>query len=576
MSLVIGSCSHRGDSHEGRIPQPSDTAYTEEAAMKVFANNPQRALEIIDTALIVGNIDSNLATLLRAKVYIQSMDMHHPDTSRLMLESLMESDFVKNDTHNHYIVLDLLIQVSRLRDDYANWLRWSMEMADFCREIGKETWALRAEADMGVILSQMGDEQKGLAKLNGVIASLDGIEKFDEMDACIIALKRKINVLQKMENYTEVIPIAHHIIRKISEYRSHPSSYNDNTFRMPNSDEAVNSYCDFYSAQSYGFLANAYAEKGNMDSARYYLNIFESSDYSRSYSGRLNTAPTWCLVGDYDKMLDIYDEASKRIGDDTLKADYLNILYGRAKAAAAVGDYHKANGYWERYAKLSKQVSRLNQKGQAYQYASHYNLKEEQMKAEAAKRKAENGRNMIIVLLLVVVITLGSTIWLSIQQRAIKRKNHLLVENIAQASKMKVEMEQRKEEQSLHHSADAVSQANIDTFTDEELFVFLSNAIRSEKMFTDPSFGRQTLVDKFHLTDHRIGAAFAHGSQHNSLPEFVRELRLEYACQLFAEHPEMSIGDVALASGFSSSTVFGRDFKRKFDVTPTLYRSQLS
>ena len=108
---------------------------------------------------------------------------------------------------------------------------------------------------------------------------------------------------------------------------------------------------------------------------------------------------------------------------------------------------------------------------------------------------------------------------------------------------------------------------------DKELFAQLSEAIRREKLFTDPNFGRQTLVDRFHLTERRIGAAF---SQAGSLPDFIRDLRLEYACRLLSDHPEMSIGDIATASGFSSLSVFSREFKRKLEVTPSYYREQIN
>lgn len=55
-----------------------------------------------------------------------------------------------------------------------------------------------------------------------------------------------------------------------------------------------------------------------------------------------------------------------------------------------------------------------------------------------------------------------------------------------------------------------------------------------------------------------------------------REHRDEYACQLMTDNPKMSISDVATASGFSNLTVFGRDFKRKYEVTPTYFKCQMT
>ena len=116
----------------------------------------------------------------------------------------------------------------------------------------------------------------------------------------------------------------------------------------------------------------------------------------------------------------------------------------------------------------------------------------------------------------------------------------------------------------------------MDKLNDEQLFEYLSNVIRSEELFLYPNFGRQVLIDRFHLTDRRIGAAFAQAESCSSLPDFIRDLRLEYACQLMTDNPKMSISDVATASGFSNLTVFGRDFKRKYEVTPTYFKSQMT
>ena len=109
--------------------------------------------------------------------------------------------------------------------------------------------------------------------------------------------------------------------------------------------------------------------------------------------------------------------------------------------------------------------------------------------------------------------------------------------------------------------------------SESELFEYIAGAIRREKLYLDPTFGRQTLIDKLNINKNRIGAAFTQGSEYSSLSNFVRELRLEYACRLLVERPDMTINDVAAASGFSNPTVFGRDFKAKYEVTPKLYRT---
>lgn len=185
------------------------------------------------------------------------------------------------------------------------------------------------------------------------------------------------------------------------------------------------------------------------------------------------------------------------------------------------------------------------------------------MNTEREQAKAQNNRNFAIAGFLLALIAVVFIVWLLIQRRAINRKNRVLVKQIAEAVKYKklVEDEGRKT---------VVSNTEL---SDVELFKQLSEVIRCEQLFTNPNFGRQTLIDRFHLTERRIGSVFSYGG---SLPDFIRELRIQYACQLLTDHPEMSISDIATASGFSSLSVFSREFKRKLEVTPTYYREQMT
>ncbi len=129
----------------------------------------------------------------------------------------------------------------------------------------------------------------------------------------------------------------------------------------------------------------------------------------------------------------------------------------------------------------------------------------------------------------------------------------------------------------LHHRHHLIEHKENDgwnTLSDSELFNKLTSIIRDRKLFLTQKFGRNEVVELFGLTNRRVGAAFSQGG--TSLPEFVRECRLEYAQHLMAEHPELSLADVAASSGFSYITTFSADFKNKFGVSPTQYRQQMT
>ena len=175
--VVTARCTVKEES--GKVSQPGDTMYSEEAALQVYAYNPELALAIIDSAAVAGNIPENRALMLRAHVYSHNVVAPRLDTAWHICDALMESDYVKNPASRE-TVLDLLVYITLRQRNYEQCLRWSTEKVDICRQQSEETEALRTEAEIGGMLVKLGENEKGLAKINGAIASLDGQRHLQE------------------------------------------------------------------------------------------------------------------------------------------------------------------------------------------------------------------------------------------------------------------------------------------------------------------------------------------------------------------------------------------------------------
>ena len=560
--LMIGCTGNGGTKH---VPQASDTLYTEKAAMDVYGTQPERALVIIDSAEIVGNLTGDRASLLRAKVFCLTCGEERLDTTRQICEALLQNNFVKDALDNREPVLDLLVSISRKKHDNEQWLRWAKEKANFCRQQGNKTEALRTEAEIGIILTHLGRQDEGMAKLDDVIRQLDGTRKFNETDACIIALKRKINVLQEQECYAEVIAPAKLIVERLNDYEQHPDDYHDGTYREPVAAD-VPGYCGFYRSQAYGFLANAYANMGDRANARQNLMLFEQSQYGQTFDGRKTIAPTWCKLGDFEKMLAVYDEMEQHMGTDTICFDYATILHDRAIAAEARGHHAQAYDYMSRYAALSQSLNDSLQASEAHEYAARYHAQEQQM--EIQERKAEASRNAIIAWFVAVIALLLAcfAIYYYLRHREEMRKNRILARQISEA------MDYKEKYLVLQQTDKTAVETTPNTMEPTSLFAHISQTIVKEKLFLDPAFDRQAAIDHFHLSKERIGAAFSQGSDYASISDFINECRLEYAVNLLRDQPSLPISQVAQASGFSDANYFGRKFKARFGLSPTDYR----
>ena len=529
--------------------------------MLTYGTDPERALTIIDSALIVGNVDAFEADYLRAKVYAHSPADHRLEEAIALCQDLLQRDSTRATTvssvDNRSNVLQLMMDSYRRKRDYEHWLIYATELADLNRQWGHETEALRMEAEIGDVMTYLGRHDEGLAKLDQVIKALDaGPLSIDRMDAGIVARKRKITVLDEDGNFEAIIPEAEAIVKKLGNYEKHPSAYAEDSFRLPPIPEDRQRYCKFYKAQAWGFLARAYARKTPPDfkESRKYLALFEQSDYGKGYGGRVMIAPAWKALGEWDKLLSIYAEVEARMGADTLNGNYTLILKDRADAATAQGKTAEALAYMNRYAALQSQLNKQQLESDAQEYAAKYHAKEQERKIKNAEIKSAQKDVIIIAILVLMLIATGITYYFAVQRHTINEKNRALVRMINEQAKAQ---------------KDSAKPA-----PNPELFNLIDGIIRTEKLYANESLQRQDILDRFDISRRTLNDLLAVHADGQSFTAYINSMRLEDAVRLLREEPEMSLSEIAENVGFTPAT-FRDQFKRQFGMTPTEYRQNL-
>ena len=610
--LVLAGCTGKGIRSGESIggSQPKDTLYTAKTVMSIYALQPERALQIIDSAELLGNLTTINADYLRALVYSRSIESMQYDSAILIAERLMENEKVLANDKLKEEVLEVLLYACRMDQDFEQALYWATQLRDSYQEGGKETETLRIDAEIGTLLVNVGQQEEGMAKIEAVIQQLDLLSEpksFNNLDASIIALKRKVEACFEMKLYSEAIPTSQRMLELLSDYEQHPADFHDGHYREP-SDEKRPNYIDFYRGKAFGYMAKSYASLNENDEARKYLALFEQTFASQSLTSRFMIAPTLGKIGEYARMLAIYDEMEQRLGNDTLNEYYAEILQERAKAAEAQKRFADANRYLQRHNKLKEQIHTNLLQSKANLYAARFQAQRQQREIEQereATRRAELSRTVIgfIGLFILLLAFYAVRQWRKTQQR-----NRILAQQITEAveykdkySKLKRSVETegsggfaiRPQGEGDLKSPTHDSQTSNPTepedhplppppnpqlstlnsqLTDAELFDYLHNLIEHEQMFLNPNFDRQALISRTGLSKERIGAAFAHASGYERLTTLIRELRLNHAVRLLNEQPEMTIEQVSQASGFANTVTFNRSFKAKFGMTPSEFR----
>ena len=555
------------------VAQNFDTLYTEKAAMETYATNPERALLIIDSAEIVGNLTDIRADLLRAVVYSRTYEDIQLDSAIIIGERLIQNEKVLADPDIKEEVLELLLNACRLHKDNEQALHWATQLSDLYRERDELTEALRTDAEIGTFLVRIGQQEEGLSLIDNIAAQLTGggVTRFNELDASIIVLKRKVEICNENGLYGEMIPAAQRMLDLLDDYEKHPADYHDGSIREPDDDDRPD-YIEFYRGKAYSYMAEAYSSLELADARQKvleYLALYEQTPSGKTVTGRFMIAPVLGKLGEYDKMLAIYDEVERLMGSDTLNANYAEILYGRAMAAKAQGRNDDAINYLERHNELSALLNERLLQGKAHLYAARYKAQEQQMEIERHREAARRAKMTVSAIGIIGLLILLFAIYAFIQWRNTHRRNRILAQQITEA----IDYKEKYRELSTPNST--LQTSNLSELSDAELFAYLRDLIEREQLFLNPNFERQTLITLTGLSKERIGAAFSQGSGHGRLTTLVTELRLDYAVRLMNEQPDLSIEKVCQASGFISADTFTRNFRTKFGMTPTAYRTTL-
>ena len=106
-----------------------------------------------------------------------------------------------------------------------------------------------------------------------------------------------------------------------------------------------------------------------------------------------------------------------------------------------------------------------------------------------------------------------------------------------------------------------------------ELVEKIRKLVSDEKLFLYPNLKVSDLATRLNSNRNYIYHAI-NVEMGTSFSDYINGLRVDYASQLLEERPELSINDVMIKSGFTSSSAFYRNFKKFKGITPTGKRAK--
>ena len=307
-------------------------------------------------------------------------------------------------------------------------------------------------------------------------------------------------------------------------------------------------------------MAICYVQTGQLDHARGYLSLAESSlipeggldnqQYNKA------AAMYFLAVGDYDKALCFAQQCEQAYSNGNWRTFYIDALDLKSKILAASG---KTDSAYTTLKEVERLKDSLASEQLAIQLSEFYTLYEvDRLEAKRQKQRIVIIMTGTLCLLLFVAVTV-----FVIYSHRLNRKNISLYNSI---------QENLRKEEEQSRIRQFVSMESVPS--DKKLYYSLCRVMEDEGLFKDPNLKRGILAQRLGTNEKYLADAVKEGSG-MTVTGFVAEYRLNYSVSIMSSEPELPLETVAEMSGFGAYSSFFRTFSKKFGMTPLEYRKYM-
>lgn len=317
--------------------------------------------------------------------------------------------------------------------------------------------------------------------------------------------------------------------------------------------------------------------------AQMYYESFLGTHFSKTLVGRLEINDYLLTMKKYEQVIGnaqaYVREMDRR---DTLNISYARLLQQACEAYEAVGDYRLCGGkaqagYPAGYA--AEQRAQLSA-GECRLFNA-MTAQEELAKTEEKLKVRTFWIGVLAGMLLLTLLALGRFIRkggkmririvelekLRQVQQYLLRKGHPAVADTRP-------VEKEAEEVAPLLQQEEPEKVVLSRLSNEELFTRFDKKVRSGRLYLDYSLGRDQYARIMGVDKNRFASVLKESGNAN-LTTYLNNLRLEYAIELFHEHPDWSISKIAEQSALPNLSTFYRLFKDKYGMSPNLFRNKI-
>jgi len=547
-SIIFVCCSNNH-------PTPSQISlYSEESAMADYLTNPERAIELIDSAVIIHNLTPQRADYLKAIIlYSGTNDLSECSS---LCQKLIDEQAWKHlpDSED---VISFQVDVYRLMATIATStgnnlavLRYAREGAELAHGIDK---LCGDEADfisrMGYAMCRLGQADEGLEIMQRAenLALSDGT--WSSLITYLNNAKKMYNALDVMKECQKGNDVVNRAISTLDNLPVNISKVKYVPEGIANDPEALEEFIQYYQVPFFCYKANISACEGKLDSAAIWINRVNDNPLSNDVTIKSALIYPLIALGQYSEAQTLITSTKEVLSGDTLNDDYLSLLKHEKRLALIHGDEHGANILGDQIQEISEILNSNQFKMMLAEEATQYQLQDER------QQRADTEKKLLIAIIIAVVLAAlicGFFVY-SYIQRMLKKQKELK----KKYTKVKKELE------TYRGVKEEIEKPN----SQEEIYSRALMYMESQKLFKDPKFDISMLAQLIPTNRSYLSSAINTMSGMN-FRSWLAAFRINHAKTVLLEKPDITNDMLAEECGFDNRISLYRQFKSIEGMTP--------
>lgn len=339
----------------------------------------------------------------------------------------------------------------------------------------------------------------------------------------------------------------------------------------------------------YGYLYskwayNCYMEK-KYEQAEKYFAMYQSTEYSRTPDGKMYSIPYLLASKHYKQVIDNSQEFKElmRKQQDTINAQYMNVLEREVQAYMGMGNYKEAAILQGAIIAITDSINNRDKENAALELNTMYDTseKEDYIAKQAFQLKV---RNITLTFLTCITLLTLFVLWRMWRfNHIIRYKNKILAKFINERLARKKDSQsldideqlmisQDIEDESIlfddqEEISDGTGKASGEEEENKKIFIELNRIVVQDQLYLSSELSREDLAQLVHLNNARFARMIKEctGTNFNG---YINDLRIDYAIKLLKLHPNYTIRAIADEVGFNSTPILYNLFKKKTGMTP--------